>query len=161
MEYIGKITTIPEFRNNERELANMSFSQIQTYYGDCTISQIRCLNCRSTMYYEAIKYCLKNNILYIAEGARKSQIFSIEQPLIIEEFQKLLREFGIELLLPVYEIDNDWYKENELLLNGIVPIASEDKCILGIPLNETVTDKHINTIKNILTRNIEPRYIKT
>ena len=161
VEYIGKITTIPEFRNNELEIANIPFSQIQAEYGDCTISQIRCLNCRSAMYYEAIKYCLNNDISYIAEGARKSQLFSIEQPALIEEYRNLLEQFGIKLLLPVYEIDNDWYKENELLAYGILPTASEDKCILGMPLKEPVSDEQTNTIKNIFEKNIKPRYVKT
>lgn len=160
VEYIGKITTIPEFRNNEREVANIPFSRMQTDYGDCTISQIRCLNCRSAMYYEAILYCLNNNIKYIAEGARKTQLFSIEQLKMIKAYRKLLEEFGIELLLPVYDLDNDFYKENELMLWGIVPTPSEDKCILGMPLNEVVPEEQTNTIKKIFERNIKPRYVK-
>lgn len=161
VQYIGKITTAPEFRNNEIEIANIPFSQIQRDYGDCTISQIRCLNCRSAMYFEAIKYCLNNNISYIAEGARKSQLFSIEQPQMIDAYRKLLSEFGIELLLPVYDLENDWQKENELLRNGILPSASEDKCILGMPLSEPVTEKQTKAIENVFKRNIEPRYVKT
>lgn len=161
VEYLGKITTVAEFRNNEIEVANIPFSQLQGDYGDCTISQIRCLNCRSAMYYEAIKYCLNNNISYIAEGARKSQLFSIEQSVLIEEYRQLLCQFGIELLLPVYELDNDWYKENELLLYGILPVASEDKCVLGMPLLEPVSEEQTIAIKNIFKRNIEPRYVKT
>jgi len=161
VEYVGKITTIPKFRNNEIEIANIPFSQIQEKYGDCTISQIRCLNCRSAMYYEAIKYCLNNDINYIAEGARKSQLFSIEQPKMIEAYKKLVNKFGIELLLPVYDLDNDWNRDNELLRNGILPCASEDKCILGMPLLETVSEKQINTTTNIFNENIEPRYTKT
>ena len=51
------------------------------------------------MYHEAIRYCLLNDVHFIAEGARKSQLFSIEQPKVIEGYRKLLNEFGIELLL--------------------------------------------------------------
>ena len=54
VEYVGKISTVPQFRNNEREVANIPFSEFCETYGDATISQLRCLNCRSAMYYEAI-----------------------------------------------------------------------------------------------------------
>lgn len=161
VEYIGKITTVPEFRNNEIELANMPFSEIQANYGDCTISQIRCLNCRSAMYFEAITYCLNNNISYIAEGARKSQLFSIEQPAMIESYKELLEKFGIELLLPVYDLENDWDKENELLLHGILPCASEDKCVLGMPITNPISEEQTNAVKTIFEKIIEPRYAKT
>ena len=142
VEYVGKITTIPEFRNNEIEIANIPFSQIQEKYGDC-------------------KYCLNNDISLIAEGARKSQLFSIEQPKLIKAYKEMLEKFGIELLLSVYDLENEWHKENELLLYGILPIASEDKCILGMPLKEPVTEEQTNTVRNIFKKNIEPRYVKS
>lgn len=159
VEYVGKITIVSEFRNNERELANIPFSQIQARYGDCTISQVRCLNCRSAMYYESIKYCLNNDISFIAEGARKSQLFSIEQPRMIKAYERLLEQFNIKLLLPVYDLVDDWVKENELLLHGIVPSASEDKCILGMPLNEAPSDAENKSIEKIFEYSIKPRYV--
>ena len=51
--------------------------------------------------------------------------------------------------------------ENELLLHGILPIASEDKCILGMPLKEPITEEQTNTVRNIFKKNIEPRYVKS
>ena len=112
------------------------------------------------MYYEAIIYCLQNDIHYIAEGARKSQLFSIEQPKVIESYKSLLKEFDIELLLPVYDLDSDWIRENELLFYHILPSASEDKCVLGMPLNDNVPENQTETIYHLLENNIKPRYIK-
>ncbi len=160
VEYVGKITTVPSFRDNEVLTANKSFSEIQNEYGDCTISQIRCLNCRSAMYYEAILYALNNNIKYIADGARKSQLFSIEQPELIDEFRDLLNSLGIELLLPVYDLEDDFEKENELFMYGILPSASEDQCVLGMPLDKPVCQEHTETAKNIFIKEIKPRYVK-
>lgn len=161
VEYVGKISTISAFRENERILSNIPFSEIQNQYGDCTINQIRCLNCRSAMYYETIIYALRNNIKYIAEGARKSQLFAIEQPIMIKAYKELLREFNIELLLPVYELKDDFRRDNELLRYGIVPVPSEDKCILGMPQEKELPDNQINTINNIFTEEIKTRYIKS
>ncbi|MEE3343761.1 MAG: hypothetical protein VZS44_06705 [Bacilli bacterium] len=159
VEYIGKITTVPEFKNNELEIANMPFSEIINNYGDTTISQLRCLNCRSAMYAEAIIYCLNNDIHYIAEGARIDQLFSIEQPIMIKAYKELLKEFNIELLVPVYDI-NDRILEYNLLINDIDRLGGEAKCILGMPLKEPVPLEQTNTIYNIFEKNIKPRYIK-
>lgn len=160
VEYVGKITTVPAFRDNEREIANIPFSIISNLYGDTTISQIRCLNCRSAMYHEAIRYCLLNNIHFIAEGARKSQLFSIEQPKLIQGYKDLLKDFNIELLLPVYNLEDEWEKENELLAYGILPSASEDKCVLGMPLEEAVPENQTDAIYNLFEEKIKPRYVK-
>ena len=161
VEYIGKLTTVAAFRDNEIELANMPFSEIASRYGDTTISQLRCLNCRSAMYHEAIRYCLINGIHFIAEGGRKSQMFSVEQPKMIQGYKELLNEFGLELLLPVYDIKNDFFeKENELLLSKIDPSASEDKCILGMPLDGPVPEAQTDAIYNIFEEHIKPRYVK-
>lgn len=160
IEYIGNMHNAASFRENEYEVANMSFRYILDNYGDCTISQIRCLNCRSAMYYEAIRYCLENDIKFIAEGARKSQLFSIEQPEMIEAYRALLEEFGIELILPVYDVENEWDKENEIWRYGIVPTPGEDKCLFGMPLNEKVPLEQTMTVKNIFDNHIKPRYVR-
>ena len=160
IEYIGKITVVPAFRQNELEIANMTFKDIMDKYGNTTISQIRCLNCRSAMYHEAILYCLNNDIHYIAEGARKSQLFAIEQPQVISSIKELLEEFNIELILPVYDLNNEWDKENELMLNNINPIPGEDKCLLGMPLDNEIPEDEILSIKNIFDTNIKPRYVE-
>jgi len=52
-------------------------------------------------------------------------------------------------------LEDDWAKENELLAHGIIPSASEDKCVLGMPL-EHQTD----AISRMLEENIKPRYVK-
>lgn len=138
----------------------MSFKYILDNYGDCTISQIRCLNCRSAMYYEAIRYCLENDIKFIAEGARKSQLFSIEQPEMIDSYKELLKEFGIELILPVYNLDDDWERECEVGRYGIISVSGEDKCLLGMALNERVPLEQTMTVKKIFDEFIKPRYVK-
>lgn len=160
IEYLGSMHNVASFRENEVRLANMSFKYIYDNYGDCTISQIRCLNCRSAMYFEAIRYCLENNIKFIAEGARKSQLFSIEQPKMIEAYKELLNEFGIELILPVYEIVDDWERANEIFRYGVIPKAGEDKCLLGMPLNEKVPLEQTMTVKKIFDEFIKPRYVR-
>lgn len=161
IEYLGSTSTVALFRENELMTSNMSFRYILENYGDCTTSQIRCLNCRSAMYFEAIRYCLENDIKFIAEGARKSQLFAIEQPNMIDAYKSLLKEFGIELLLPVYDLEDDFAKENEIWRFGIVPAAGENKCLLGMPLKESLSLEQVDAVVNIFNKHIKPRYVRT
>lgn len=162
IEYIGKITTVTGFMYNNRLTDNIPMNEMVEKYGNTTISQIRCLNCRSAMYVESIKYCLDNNIHYIAEGARKSQLFSIEQPPVIESYKKLVNEYGLELLLPVWDLEDDFDKETLIMgyddNRGGATLwgKSESKCVLGIPLEEAVPEEYTNTIKKLLEELIIP-----
>ena len=60
----------------------------------------------------------------------------------------------------VLGILDDWARENELLAHGIIPSASEDKCVLGMPLDEPVPEHQTDAISRMLEDNIKPRYVK-
>ena len=91
------------------------------------------------------------NINYIAEGARKSQLFAIEQEELLNEFKNLCNKYNIELLTPVLEVENDYEKENEIFMWDINLCAYEAKCLLGYPMNRKLTIEEINDIKNLYT----------
>ena len=55
---------------------------------------------------------------------------------------------------------DDWAKENELLAHGIIPSASEDKCVLGMPLDKPVPEYQTDAIYKMLDENIKQRYVK-
>ena len=116
----------------------------------------------NTTFDLVISYCLDNNIHYIAEGARKSQLFSIEQPPVIESYKKLVNEYGLELLLPVWDLEDDFDKETLIMGyddnrgGAMLWGKSESKCVLGIPLEEAVPEEYTNTIKKLLEELIIP-----
>lgn len=113
---------------------NMKPSEVLKEYGELTVSQFNCLTCRSAMYIWTIIKARQLKIDVIAEGARKDQGFAIELPGIIERFKKLVGEYSIKLLLPVYELNNNWERKNRLLLRGFVPKTLEPQCLIGVPL---------------------------
>jgi len=113
---------------------NMKPSEVIREYGELTVSQFNCLTCRSAMYTWSIIKAKQMQANYIAEGARKDQGFVIELPNMIERFKRLLSEYSLELLLPVYELDSDWDRKNLLLLRGFVPKTLEPQCLVGVPL---------------------------
>lgn len=99
-------------------------------------SEIRCLSCRMAMYTSAIIYAKEHGFKYIAEGARISQKFMLEQPAIIERLKTLASKYGIELLFPVLELVDDEEEKQELIANGFSSKGWESKCLLGRPAME-------------------------
>lgn len=153
VEFLGIASTAAKFIYY-RELVNIeNLNALELYekHGKISISQYRCLLCRMAMYTYAISLAKKMNIKYIAEGARKSQLFAIEQQELISEFKNLCNKYEIELLTPVIDLDDDYQKENELLDNRFLPIANEGKCLLGYQMDRELTKEEIEDIKKFYT----------
>lgn len=153
VEFLGIASTAAKFIYY-RELVNIeNLNALELYekHGKISISQYRCLLCRMAMYTYAISLAKKMNIKYIAEGARKSQLFAIEQQELINEFKNLCNKYEIELLTPVIDLDDDYQKENELLDNRFLPIANEGKCLLGYQMDRELTKEEIEDIKKFYT----------
>lgn len=107
-------------------------------------SEIRCLSCRMAMYTKAIIYAKNNGFKYIAEGARISQKFMLEQIPMIERLKNLAKKYGIELLFPVLELVDDEEEKQELIKNGFSSKGWESKCLLGRPtMDKTLEDEEI------------------
>ena len=81
------------------------------------LSEIRCLPCRMAMYTKAIQIAKEQGYKYIAEGARISQKFMLEQISITTRLKELAASHQIKLLFPVLYVDDD-QKEIEELLNS-------------------------------------------
>lgn len=136
--------------------------------GDSTLnSEIQCLSCRMAMYTKALEYACEKGFQYIAEGARISQKFMIEQPRMIEEFQKLASKYGIQLLFPVLNLEDDEMLKQELLQYHFSSKSWESKCLIGKEAKEKTEEdeqricqyykmiiepkmeKHLNRVKRI------------
>lgn len=118
------------------ELFHDYFKKWQEKYGDNLDgenldSEIRCLSCRMAMYTKAIIYAKEHHFKYIAEGARISQKFMIEQLPMIERLKNLASNFEIELLFPVLTLENDELEKQELIANGFSSKSWESKCLIG------------------------------
>lgn len=151
VEFLGIASTagIFGYYRQMTNIENLNAEELNNKYGKISISQYRCLLCRMSMYTYTIALAKKMNIKYIAEGARKSQLFAIEQQELLKEFKSFCNSYNIELLTPVLEVEDDYKEENEILFNRLHPIAYEAKCLLGYPMNRKLMQEELNDIKEL------------
>ena len=151
VEFLGIASTAGIFLYYRKmtDIENLNAKELNNKYGKISMSQYRCLLCRMAMYTYTIALAKKMNINYIAEGARKSQLFAIEQEELLNEFRILCNKYDVELLIPVYEVENEHQKENEIFMWDINFSACEAKCLLGYPMNKKLTQEELNDIKEL------------
>ncbi len=82
------------------------------------------------MYTKAFEIAKGGNYKVMAEGARISQGFMLEQRPMIERIKELASEFGIQMLFPVLELEPGQEKK-ELIKAGFSSKSWESKCLLG------------------------------
>lgn len=100
------------------------------------LSEIRCLSCRMAMYTKAIQLANERGYKYIADGARISQKFMLEQLPITTRLKELAATYGIKLLFPVLYVDDDQKEIEEMLANGYSSKTWESKCLIGEPAKD-------------------------
>ena len=124
------------------------------------LSEIRCLSCRMAMYTKAIQIAKEKGYKYIAEGARISQKFMLEQLPITNRIKDLASSYGIKLLLPVLYVADDQKEIEELIANNHSSKTWESKCLIGKPAKDkTEEDKQfiINYYDSILKTSIQKK----
>ena len=122
-------------------------------------SEIRCLSCRMAMYTKVIQIAKERGYKYIAEGARISQKFMLEQLPITQRLKDLASSHGIKLLLPVLYVDDDQKEIEELLENGHSSKTWESKCLIGRPAKDK-TEEDEQIIIDYYDKIIEPNIQK-
>lgn len=150
---------------------NKTNYELYQKYGELTQSQLNCLICRTSMYILSIIICKKYGIKLIAEGGRRSQGFAIEQDSMIGRYKSLLKEYDIELIMPVYDLYDNWKLKNELLKKGFAPKTWEPQCLLGYPLEKNLSttvmdgilkfydDGMYTIIKDTIAENLKNSYL--
>jgi len=75
----------------------------------------------------------------------------------MRKFNEFCKEFGIELLLPVFNVESKGKIKEELLLRGIIPKTREPHCTLAMPLYDyKPKEDHINDMERLLDELIFP-----
>lgn len=149
VKIIGIKNISPIWREFFKLYYNLIPSDIIKKYGEIPTSQFNCLSCRLSMYIASIIICKQMHIDTAADGARKDQLFAIEQEPLLKEFTKLFNKYNINILYPLKDLNDDFELKNQILIRGLVPKTYEPQCLLGMPM----TKKDINeTIINSVTK---------
>lgn len=138
-----------DFVNHSIDIQNLFesyFAKWKEEHGDiledATLdSEIRCLSCRMAMYTEILCYAKKHQFKYIAEGARISQQFMIEQQPMINQLKELASKYEIEILYPVLTLEDDFKEQQELIEYGFSSKSWESKCLLGRKAKEKTKEE--------------------
>ena len=155
---IGIKKTDAIFRELICSFYNYDTNYINQKFGNITISQFNCLACRLSMYILSIIICKKENVKLVVDGARKSQLFAIEQQTMINEFKKLFENFNLEIIFPVLNETYDYSIKNQILANGFVPKMNEGQCLLGMPiLNGSMNDDILEGCLNVYMKELYPK----
>ena len=88
---------------------------------------------------------------------RKSQGFIVELDDMIGRYKTLLEKYEIEHLLPVYTLDSDWDRKNELMDRGFTPKTFEPQCLLGFPLDGPIGQNIIDGVHAYYDKVVLPR----
>lgn len=152
---IKKIDAI--FREMISNLYNYDINYIKDNFGNITISQINCLSCRLSMYIMSIIICKQNKINLVIDGARRCQLFLVEQDIMIQEFKKLFNYYCLEIDFPLLDEEDDFKIKNMLLANGFVPKMNESQCLLGIPIKNKLSNDIIEGCLNVYKKELYPK----
>lgn len=160
-KYLGVYKTYSVIRDFFWPYMNMKpIEQEKAYYG-LTPSQFHCLICRTSMYLYSIWIAKREEAQFIAEGGRKDQKFVIELPgMATKRYKNLVEDAGMELLLPVYDLESDWDRDNELMRYGYICKTMEPKCLVGVPVDNSIDESVIKGVHQYYDQEILPKIIK-
>lgn len=161
VKIIGVKKTDAIFRELICSFYNYDTNYINKKFGNITISQFNCLSCRLSMYILSIIICKQKNIKLVVDGARKSQLFAIEQDKMIQEFHKLFQKFNLEITYPLLNEKDDFSIKNQILAHGFVPKTNESQCLLGMPiLKDAINDDILEGCLNVYIKELYPKIEK-
>ena len=90
-----------------------------------------CLGCKLAMHVRTIAYCTENYITVVADGsAARQKRYSEQRQVTIDYIKNLYKEYGIEYINPIYELDDSEIKYG-LFDRGMTIQALEDTCLFS------------------------------
>lgn len=155
--------TVGYFKALRDEFYQMTTKELALLVPHLSMGQINCLTCRSAMYIFSVLVCQREKINVVVDGARRSQGFVLERDLMIKRYKDFFNSYGISFLTPVLDLESDYERELAILLRGISPIPTDDKCFLGVPItfeDEDIMQRRDNEAVNIWDNNLKPKCYK-
>lgn len=134
-----------------------TLEKLNQAYPNLIPAQIPCLACHTGMYIQSIAYCKANEISKLAEGSRKSQGSFVALPDMVKRYRALAQQHGITLLLPVYDLNDDWERKLELADFGFIPKSAGPQCWLDYPVGNKLSSDEIKSLLAYYDHEIAPQ----
>lgn len=156
--FIGVRSIVASLYRMQEAYMYKDVQETSAAYPNLLPAQMGCLACKTGMYLESIAYCKVHDIRYIAEGARKVQKFFVELPQMAKQrYKELVQNNGIDLLLPVYDLEDDWERKLELSSRGYIPKTFELQCWIGCPMREELNADQIASLSAYYDKEMKPK----
>ena len=68
-------------------------------------------------------------------------MFFVELPEMKKRYMDLCKRYGINLYMPVYDLNSDYKRKEELAEWGFLPKTYEPQCWIGCPMLNGLTDE--------------------
>ncbi len=143
------------FRFQEPFLYNTT-GEFSKKYPNLHPAQLPCLACHMGMFVRAIAYCKVHNISYIAAGIRNLDN-AFFMPDMVRRCEDLAKENGIHLILPVYNLTDNWNLKLELTDRGFIPKVVGYQCWIGYRASEKLCIDEINGLLLYYDEAISPK----
>ena len=148
LTYSYRLRVMEKFLTTESYVFAESYPRILPY-------QLCCLCCHSAMHLYALAYAIKNDIKFVATGARESHGFVMEDTAMIKEYESVYLNHNIQLLNPVFDLEDDFYRRLEIASYGITSSFLEPQCTLGYPVIDKLNREQVNSLVQYFVDNIK------
>lgn len=75
----------------------------------------------------------------------------------VKRYKTLTQQYNIELLLPVYELSDEWERKLKLSDRGYIPKTLEPQCWIGCPLREELSSDEVNSLSEYYDMEMKPK----
>ncbi len=125
-------------------------------YPHLLMYQLRCLACHTAMYLHSIAFCKVYGIDYLSEGAREQQGFFVELPEMKQRYESLCKNYNLNLIMPVYDLESDVQRKLELAEWGFLPKSYEPQCWIGCPMEQSLSNDQLQSLTRYYDKAILP-----
>lgn len=134
----------------ERPWKEMKIKELIKEFPDVNGVQSQCFFCQTSMWLEAIAYCLAKDIKHIACGYKSSDMFCTGSYAYIDMIKKLCINYEIELKLPMWYFDEledlSDARNLEMAERWFMPAVIEPQCTVGVPVDEPISDPEMGQL---------------
>lgn len=143
VEVIGIRTSMSTRTRIDKYWKEMSINELNKYYPAVTGIQAQCFFCQTSMWIEAIGYCVAKDIKYIACGYKNSDNFCTGSEDYLDMLANICANYNIEIKTPLWTFEDIKYgvniRDEEIAERRFVPSVLEPQCAIGLPAKQRIS----------------------